>query len=329
MLDDDFAAKVAEVDAEAAAIFITWAATRPCAPTSSTSSSPTASARRASARSSSWRRASTRAPTGWTGRQARRSTRSTSPRCSSTRRPRSPSTARSRRRTPRRCRSTCASTGRRPCATRDSTPAQPTAWLAEGLLMYLPADAQDRLFEQVTALSAAGSRIAAETVGVHAEDRREEMRERFERIAEQFGMEDTARHRGADLRRPRPRRRRGMARRARLAVATPVDLAGRDAPARPVGTARAIVRRRRVLALRHRREGPGSTAGLLSGPTGWLGSGDPRVRKDPTMTTESVARSGASHARHPRTVAGCARRSRPAAPAASNGASSSCRRWRG
>ena len=27
-------------------------------------------------------------------------------------------------------------------------PAQPTAWLAEGLLMYLPADAQDRLFEQ-------------------------------------------------------------------------------------------------------------------------------------------------------------------------------------
>jgi len=27
----------------------------------------------------------------------------------------------------------------------------PTAWLAEGLLMYLPADAQDRLFERVTA----------------------------------------------------------------------------------------------------------------------------------------------------------------------------------
>ena len=44
----------------------------------------------------------------------------------------------------------------------------PTAWLAEGLLMYLPADAQDRLFEQVTELSAAGSRIAAETVGLHS-----------------------------------------------------------------------------------------------------------------------------------------------------------------
>ena len=41
-------------------------------------------------------------------------------------------------------------------------PAQPTAWLAEGLLPYLPADAQDRLFDLVTALSAAGSRIAVE-----------------------------------------------------------------------------------------------------------------------------------------------------------------------
>ena len=57
----------------------------------------------------------------------------------------------------------------------------PTAWLAEGLLMYLPADAQDRLFEQITELSAAGSRIAVETEATHSEDRREEMRERFAR----------------------------------------------------------------------------------------------------------------------------------------------------
>jgi methyltransferase (TIGR00027 family) len=79
-----------------------------------------------------------------------------------------------------------------PTALRDAgfDAAQPTAWLAEGLLMYLPADAQDRLFEQVTALSAAGSRIAAETAGVSSEDRREEMRARFERIAEKFGMEE-------------------------------------------------------------------------------------------------------------------------------------------
>jgi methyltransferase (TIGR00027 family) len=65
---------------------------------------------------------------------------------------------------------------------------QPTAWLAEGLLMYLPADAQDRLFELITELSAPGSRIAAETAGVSASDRREEMRERFEKIAAQFGL---------------------------------------------------------------------------------------------------------------------------------------------
>ncbi|MCT7658985.1 class I SAM-dependent methyltransferase [Mycobacterium deserti] len=67
----------------------------------------------------------------------------------------------------------------------------PTAWLAEGLLMYLPADAQDRLFEQITALSAAGSRVAVETVGVQADERRAQMRERFERIADTFDMGDT------------------------------------------------------------------------------------------------------------------------------------------
>jgi methyltransferase (TIGR00027 family) len=68
-------------------------------------------------------------------------------------------------------------------------PAQPTAWLAEGLLMYLPADAQDRLFTQVTELSAPGSRIAAESMGLHAPDRRERMRERFARITAQFDVE--------------------------------------------------------------------------------------------------------------------------------------------
>jgi methyltransferase (TIGR00027 family) len=39
---------------------------------------------------------------------------------------------------------------------------KPTAWSAEGLLMYLPPDAQDRLFENITALSAPGSRLATE-----------------------------------------------------------------------------------------------------------------------------------------------------------------------
>jgi len=38
----------------------------------------------------------------------------------------------------------------------------PTAWTAEGLLAYLPPEAQDRLFDEITALSAKGSRVATE-----------------------------------------------------------------------------------------------------------------------------------------------------------------------
>ncbi|TFV57599.1 class I SAM-dependent methyltransferase [Mycobacterium sp. PS03-16] len=78
-----------------------------------------------------------------------------------------------------------------PAALRDAgfDAVAPTAWLAEGLLMYLPADAQDRLFTQITELSAPGSRVAAETAGMHTDDeRRRQMRERFERIAEKFGL---------------------------------------------------------------------------------------------------------------------------------------------
>jgi methyltransferase (TIGR00027 family) len=39
---------------------------------------------------------------------------------------------------------------------------KPTAWSAEGLLIYLPPDAQDRLFDNITALSAPGSQLATE-----------------------------------------------------------------------------------------------------------------------------------------------------------------------
>ncbi|EHB55308.1 methyltransferase [Mycolicibacterium rhodesiae JS60] len=70
-------------------------------------------------------------------------------------------------------------------------PSQPTAWLAEGLLMYLPADAQDRLFELLTDLSAPGSRVSAETMGHHSEERRAQARERFEKFADQLGIERT------------------------------------------------------------------------------------------------------------------------------------------
>jgi methyltransferase (TIGR00027 family) len=40
----------------------------------------------------------------------------------------------------------------------------PIAWLAEGLLIYLPPDAQDRLFDNITELSVPGSRVATEFV---------------------------------------------------------------------------------------------------------------------------------------------------------------------
>jgi methyltransferase (TIGR00027 family) len=57
----------------------------------------------------------------------------------------------------------------------------PTSWSAEGLLVYLPPEAQDRLFDHITALSAPGSRLATEyhpdagaTIGRRAEAMREQ-----------------------------------------------------------------------------------------------------------------------------------------------------------
>jgi len=68
-------------------------------------------------------------------------------------------------------------------------PTRPAAWLAEGLLMYLPADAQDRLFEQITTLSAPGSRLSVEAIRHHDEERRERMRERWQKMADDIGIE--------------------------------------------------------------------------------------------------------------------------------------------
>jgi len=68
-------------------------------------------------------------------------------------------------------------------------PTVPTAWLAEGLLMYLPAEAQDGLFTQISELSPTGSRIAAETAASQSDDRREEIRQRLEKVADEIGFE--------------------------------------------------------------------------------------------------------------------------------------------
>jgi methyltransferase (TIGR00027 family) len=59
---------------------------------------------------------------------------------------------------------------------------QPTAWSAEGLLPYLPPDAQDRLFDHITALSAPGSRLATE----HVPDPNAFTDERLQRISERW-----------------------------------------------------------------------------------------------------------------------------------------------
>ncbi|HTZ16107.1 MAG TPA: class I SAM-dependent methyltransferase [Mycobacterium sp.] len=68
---------------------------------------------------------------------------------------------------------------------------QPTAWLAEGLLPYLPAEAQDRLFEMLTQLSAPGSQVAVEAFSLGTGDperRRAARRARFERMRERLGL---------------------------------------------------------------------------------------------------------------------------------------------
>jgi methyltransferase (TIGR00027 family) len=65
-------------------------------------------------------------------------------------------------------------------------PAQPTAWSAEGLLGYLPPEAQDRLLDTVTELSAPGSRFALESARNIEPGDQEKMIERMRRIAEHW-----------------------------------------------------------------------------------------------------------------------------------------------
>ena len=71
-------------------------------------------------------------------------------------------------------------------------PDRPTAWLAEGLLPYLPAEAQDRLFDILTGLSAPRSRVAVEAFSVGAADsdaRRVARRARFDRMRQRLGLD--------------------------------------------------------------------------------------------------------------------------------------------
>jgi methyltransferase (TIGR00027 family) len=47
---------------------------------------------------------------------------------------------------------------------------QPSAWIAEGLLGFLPPDAQDRLLDNISELSVSGSRLAAEIFASRPDD---------------------------------------------------------------------------------------------------------------------------------------------------------------
>ena len=65
-------------------------------------------------------------------------------------------------------------------------PSRPTAWSAEGLLGYLPPEAQDRLLDTITALSAPGSRFATESAPMPGPADEERMRERMQGVAERW-----------------------------------------------------------------------------------------------------------------------------------------------
>jgi methyltransferase (TIGR00027 family) len=69
-------------------------------------------------------------------------------------------------------------------------PRQPTAWSAEGLLVYLPPEAQDSLFDNITALSAPGSRIATEHMDMRdvPADWAERLTERARRIGSNINL---------------------------------------------------------------------------------------------------------------------------------------------
>jgi len=65
-------------------------------------------------------------------------------------------------------------------------PSAPSAWLAEGLLPYLPADAEAALLDAVASRAAPGSRVAVEDFGDIAAQASDE---EFRRLGEQVGVD--------------------------------------------------------------------------------------------------------------------------------------------
>jgi methyltransferase (TIGR00027 family) len=75
-------------------------------------------------------------------------------------------------------------------------PSQPSVWSAEGLMPYLPAAAQELLFERIDGLTAPGSRVAVEALGPMFLDEkiRAKRRDRMERLRQLMAKVDPDRH---------------------------------------------------------------------------------------------------------------------------------------
>jgi methyltransferase (TIGR00027 family) len=76
-------------------------------------------------------------------------------------------------------------------------PGQPTAWSAEGLLIYLPSEAQDLLFDRIDDLSAPGSRVATEhipDVSMFSDERAQLISDRLKQYGHDFEMRDLIYH---------------------------------------------------------------------------------------------------------------------------------------
>lgn len=76
-------------------------------------------------------------------------------------------------------------------------PDQRTAWIAEGLLIYLPPAAQDALFDHITELSAPGSRLATEhipDVTMFSDERVQRMSERLRQAGSDIEMANLIYH---------------------------------------------------------------------------------------------------------------------------------------
>lgn len=70
---------------------------------------------------------------------------------------------------------------------------EPTAWIAEGLLPYLPPEAQDRLLDNITRLSAHGSQLATENItdmSVFTDERARSMRAAWQKYGLDIDVAD-------------------------------------------------------------------------------------------------------------------------------------------